>query len=136
MKTLIFIGSNVVLLGAIYRVLIYDGKKFIGISLSKCDLILLLFFEIVFLLLCFFDFRQFSSNSVAADFAWNNLIVYYRGVIPLAGIMSIWDFDLENPMLTGLLMLFGAVSFDYVLLRFFTFIKYFNFKLFKRKIQR
>jgi hypothetical protein len=122
MKVLIFICSNILLLYYIIK-LWKSNIIFIGISLSKKDLTYLLAFELLLLSLCYLDFWQISNNHTANDFIWNSLIIFYRGVLPIAGLMAVFDFELTNPISMWLLMLFGVILFDYILLRLITFVK-------------
>lgn len=124
MKALIFISSNILIIWAIFRLFNFNGKKIIGISISQRDASVLIVFEFILLALCYIDFKSISSSDIANDFAWNCLIIYYRGVLPLAGFMSLFDFEIKNPLLMGIFMLIGVIIFDYLLLRIFTFIKF------------
>jgi hypothetical protein len=100
----------------IIQSLSYKGPQHLGLALSRKQLLALLAMEITWfsILYLFYYFNQHADT--ADSFAWRNVFLYFRGVLPLLGLISIDDHFfkfLSNPTWECLLV---ALILDYLIL--------------------
>ena len=123
MRALIFILSTILIFVAIILVLKNKSGKFLGLQLKQKWVIGLVFIELALLILAILDYHKNVSSDIANDLLWHNMISYYRGVLPVAGLMEVADFNLNKVFSTGLLMFVGALLSDYLILKVVSIIK-------------
>ena len=123
MRALIFVLSTILILAAIILVVKNEGDRFLGLELKKKWVLVIVIAEFVLLILAILDYNQNVNADIANDLLWHNMISYYRGVLPIAGLAELIDFKMNNIFSTGLLMLLGALFSDYIVLRVTSMIK-------------
>ena len=69
----------------------YTGFTHIGIGLSWKQLLLLLLSEFLLFSVLYFLYFLSIDSTVANSFAWQNLFLYARGVLPILAIAAIDD---------------------------------------------
>jgi hypothetical protein len=123
MRAIVFILSTLIILAAITAVIKHKGGKLLGLELSKKWLFGIIIAELLLLILAMVDYNMSSDSSIANDLLWHNMVSYYRGVLPIAGLAGIFDFKMNNVVSNGLLMFLGALFSDYIILRVASLIK-------------
>lgn len=122
MKMLYFIISNLILIVPIIYVFRYKGDKFLGLNISKGWFLGLIILELIWLVFCWYNYQSSVDDSIANDFLWHNQFNYYRGVLPIAGLMNIKDFPIKaNSLYTLITVYLLAIIVDYIILRIFSF---------------
>jgi hypothetical protein len=115
MTNYLFILSILVWLTPIIRVLSYNEKSNIGVNLSKGWLSGIVIAELILIILGFINYETFGTAS--DDILSLNLFVFFRGTIPLIGIMNINDFHLDASSMFALSVIFLlTLLFDYIFL--------------------
>ena len=123
MRAVIFILSTLLILVAVIAVIKHKGNKVLGLDLSKNWLIGIIGAEFLLLILAIADYNSHLDSNIANDLLWHNMVTYYRGVLPIAGLAEVIDFKMNNIFSIGSLMFIGALLSDYIILRITTFIK-------------
>ena len=108
----------------IYQSYKYNGELNYGVALSKKQIPKLIISQLV-LFIGLFLLYYFSQNSDTANsFAWQNILLYFRGILPMVVLTFLSDRTfrfLSNPTLECLIM---AFIIDYIALIFVKLIKY------------
>jgi len=94
----------------------YKGNLNYGIALSKKQILFLLLSESLLFLLLFLLYYFNQSPDTANSFAWQNIFLYFRGVLPVMALTSIDDRTfrfLSNPTWECLIT---AIIVDYLVL--------------------
>ena len=123
MSMILFILSVLIIIGPMVLVFICRTYYNYGIGLKKSWLFMVVMAELVLLALAWIDYG-FTPNDVASDFMWHNLFIYHRGILPIIGIKSLADFNL-NPNSTSTLVsvYLTALMIDYLILRIATYLR-------------
>lgn len=94
----------------------YKDNLNYGIALSKKQILLLLLSEALLFLLLFLLYYFNQSPDTANSFAWQNIFLYFRGVLPIMALTSLDDRTfrfLSNPTWECLI---AAIIIDYLVL--------------------
>ena len=94
----------------------YKGDLNLGLALSKKQLFLLLLSEAILFGILLFLYYLSRSPDIANSFSWQNMVFYFRGVLPIMALTSLDDqmFKfLSNPTWECLI---AALVIDYVVL--------------------
>jgi|SRR6516162_9942673 hypothetical protein len=69
----------------------YQGRRNFGLGLSRKQLLALLVMEVVWFLALYLFYLISQSPNTADSFAWRNMFLYFRGVVPIIGLAAIND---------------------------------------------
>jgi len=123
MRALIFILSTVLILVAIYLVMKNKDGRFWGLELQKKWILGITIGEFLLIVLALIDYNQNANVDIANDLLWHNMISYYRGALPIAGLSEIVDLKINKLIPIGFLMYLGALLSDYIILKVASVIK-------------
>ncbi len=112
---LLFVVSHAILIYWCVLVFRNPGRKTLGIGLTGRQIGTLLVLEVFLFVAMYISYEANRSPETADSFAWHNLIIYARGVLPLAGLAALNDkvFSLRDPVFATLPT---ALVVDYMLL--------------------
>lgn len=112
---LLFLASNGILIYWCVLVFRNHGKKTLGLRLTGKQINILVVLEVVLFAAMYINYEVNKSPEIADSFAWHNVIIYARGVLPLAALAAINDkvFTFKNPVFSTLPI---ALIVDYILL--------------------
>jgi hypothetical protein len=111
----IFLLSNTIFIFYFILLFRHNSNKTLFLNLSRKKLITLTSIEIILFIGMYFNYQLHKSPEIADSFSWHYSIIYARGVLPLAGLMSINDriFNFRDPVFSCLL---AGLLVDYLLL--------------------
>jgi hypothetical protein len=115
----VFLISNILLI--VWCVFVFRNKteRTLALRLSKKQFLTLIIIEVILFLIMYANYNAHANSDVADSFSWHYSIMYARGVLPLAGLVSLNDkiFGLKDPVFLTLLM---CLIVDYFVLFCFT----------------
>ena len=75
----------------VYQCLKYKGDLNFGIALAKRQILFLILSEILLFSVLFLLYYLNQNSDTANSFAWQNMVFYFRGALPVMALSSLDD---------------------------------------------